>query len=137
MTNPAPPSDPAPRVLLVDDDPALLRMLGLIFRTEGFEVLTGRDGQEALEVIGVQTVDAIVLDLQMPVMDGRQFYRELRARGLETPVVLLSAYGAEEARRELGAPAAVSKPFDTALLVGEVRRLLAPSPGAAGPDGAP
>src|SRR5687768_1904149 len=111
MTNPALRSGSAPRVLLVDDDPALLRMLGLIFRTEGFEVLTGRDGQEALQVIGAQSVDAIVLDLQMPVMDGRQFYRELRARGLETPVVIVSAYGAEEARRELGAPAAVGKPF--------------------------
>jgi DNA-binding response OmpR family regulator len=123
VTNPAPDSGSS-RVLLVDDDPALLRMLALIFRTEGFDVLTARNGVEALDVIVAQPVDAIVLDLQMPVMDGREFYREVRTRGLEIPVVILSAYGAEEARRELGAPAAVTKPFDTDLLVNEVRRLL-------------
>lgn len=57
------------------------------------------------------------LDLQMPVVDGRTFYRELRARGHRMPVVILSAFGAHAAQRELGAAAAVAKPFEPDDLV--------------------
>ncbi len=59
----------------------------------------------------------------MPVMDGRAFYRELRDIGDDTPVVLLSANGAREAQRELGAAGAIEKPFELVALGDEVRRL--------------
>jgi DNA-binding response OmpR family regulator len=112
------------RVLLVDDDAALIRMVRLSFISEGFEVVTATDGIHGLECLEAQLVDAVVLDLQMPRMDGRTFYRALRTRGYKMPVVILSAYGVEDARDELNAEAAVRKPFDPEVLVEEVRRLV-------------
>lgn len=112
------------RVLIVDDDPSILRMLRLVFLADGYEVTTARNGEEALEALGASHPGAIVLDLEMPVMDGREFFRELRARGDQTPVLILSAYGAELARRELKAEAFVSKPFEPDYLVQEVEKLL-------------
>jgi DNA-binding response OmpR family regulator len=100
------------RVLVIDDDEALLRMLRLTMASAGLDVETARDGADGLERLDGAPFDAIILDLQMPRMDGRRFYREMHSRGFETPVVILSAYGAEEAQRELGAAAAVPKPFD-------------------------
>ncbi len=118
-------SQQPPRVLVVDDDAALIRMVRLSFLSEGFSVVTAGDGIQGLEVMAAESVDAIVLDLLMPRMDGRSFYRELRARGSDVPVVIISAYGAASARDELQANAALSKPFDPDVLISEVRRLIA------------
>lgn len=112
------------RVLIVDDDAALLRLLRMAFLSEGFEVLVAQDGIRALEEIDDNEVDVVVLDLQMPGMDGRATYRELRSRGHSLPVLILSAYGAERARRELDADAAMSKPFDVDELVERIRALV-------------
>jgi DNA-binding response OmpR family regulator len=72
--------------------------------------------------------DAIILDLQMPVMDGPSMYRELRALPCATPVLLLSAYGAKNAQLELGAEAAMDKPFDPFTLADRVRALARHAP---------
>jgi DNA-binding response OmpR family regulator len=112
-------------ILVVDDDPALVRMVRLAFVSAGIEVVSAADGLEGLDAIESRPVDAIVLDLQMPRMDGRAFLRELRRRGNATPVIILSAYGAEQARRELQAEAALEKPFDPDVLIGRVRTLMA------------
>lgn len=111
-------------VLVVDDDAALVRLLRLTLRQGGFDVATAANGSEGLERLSAQKPDVIVLDLEMPVMDGRAFFRELRSRGVETPVLILSARGARQARRELGANAALEKPFDTEDLVDSVRQLI-------------
>jgi DNA-binding response OmpR family regulator len=111
-------------VLIVDDDPALSRMLGMLLSAEGFVVSIATDGKKALEVLDGESPDVIVLDLQMPVMDGREFYRAFKQRGYETPVVILSAYNAETARQELGANAALDKPFDPDELSSTVRSLV-------------
>jgi len=117
----------AGRVLIVDDDPSVLRMLRLVFVADGFDVTTATNGREALAAVEAAKPGAIVLDLEMPVMDGREFFHELREKGDETPVLILSAYGAERARRELKAEAFVSKPFEPDYLVQEVEKLLARS----------
>ena len=114
----------APSVLVLDDDPAVTRLLSLSLMTDGFQVSTAGDGIEGLERLASQSFDVIVLDLQMPRMDGRAFFREIRSRGYDTPVVILSAYGAEVARTELRANGAVSKPFDPDDLAAVVRGLL-------------
>src|SRR5262245_13678884 len=90
-------------VLVVDDDANLTRLMATILRTSGIEPLTATDGYAALDAVEHNVVDAIVLDIEMPRMDGRGFFHELRARGIETPVLIASAYGAHEAQRELGA----------------------------------
>jgi len=111
------------RVLVIDDDAALRRMLNLCLSTAGMHVVTADGGQAGLDRLHDDHFDVVVLDLQMPYMDGRAFYREMTSRGHKEPVIILSAYGAEEARRELGAAAAVHKPFDPDDLVETVLNL--------------
>lgn len=115
---------PAARVLLIDDDHTLLRITSLSLSLDGFEVATTANGVEGLELASTQAFDAIVLDIQMPLMDGRTLFRELRRRGHKTPVLILSAYGAEQTRQELGAEAAVSKPFELDVLERALRKLV-------------
>ncbi len=117
-------SDAPLQILVLDDDEALQRLLRLLLEAEGFRVVMAKNGAEGLErVAGEPHLDAIVLDLEMPVMDGRTFFRELRARGSELPVVVLSAYGARAAQREIAANAALDKPFEPERLVSIIRTL--------------
>ena len=111
-------------VLVVDDDAAVGRLLSLTLRDSGFNVVSAANGEAALERVESTHPVAIVLDLEMPVMDGRSFYRELRRRGIGTPVLLVSAHDVRAARRELGADGAVQKPFDPFNLVDELRALI-------------
>jgi len=99
--------------------------MATILRTSGIDALTATNGLAALDALEHNDVDAIVLDVQMPEMDGCGFFRELRARGNTIPVLIASAYGAREVQRELGAEASVEKPFDPEVLVSELERILA------------
>jgi CheY-like chemotaxis protein len=111
-------------VFAVDDDPALLRLIALSLRSEGFRVAAFESPLEALREIADPSEPnpiALILDLNMPEMDGRMFFQKAREAGLESPVMILSAYGAQAAREELGAEAAMSKPFDTEALGRAVR----------------
>jgi DNA-binding response OmpR family regulator len=112
------------RILVVDDDVNLTRLLRAILRTSGFDVVTCGDSTEGLSVAEADQFNLIILDLRMPVMDGRTFYKELRERGVKTPVVIASAYGARAAQAELGAQAAIEKPFDPDRLIDTVTRIL-------------
>lgn len=90
----------------------------------GYGAIAAGDGLEALELIHDE-VALVVLDLQMPRMDGVAFHGELRARGFETPVVLLSGSSkAEATARDLRAACCIRKPFDIDDLVHRVQRLL-------------
>jgi DNA-binding response OmpR family regulator len=111
------------KVLVLDDDNALLRLLRLTLTSEGFEVITASNGLEGLERVDQEPPDVILLDLEMPVMDGRTFFRELRKQGNNTPVLILSAYGAREAQRELHADGSLEKPFDADVLMNELKQL--------------
>jgi len=122
-TQPARATSSHVRVLVVDDDPALRRMVSLVLSSEGFDVSVADDGIRGLEELEAGDFQAVVLDLQMPRMDGRAMFEEMRARGDHTPVLLLSAYGAERESKELGADAGLAKPFDVDVLVDTVRSL--------------
>jgi len=124
MIEPTPPN--VRRVLIVDDDAALLRLIRLTLMSEGFEVVVAEDGIRGLDEVNGDPVDLVVLDLQMPRMDGRTMYHEMRSRGHRVPVLILSAYGAERARIELDAEAAMNKPFDVDELVERIREMLPP-----------
>jgi DNA-binding response OmpR family regulator len=113
-------------IFVVDDDSAMGRLTSLALKSEGYEVAAFTSPSEALaEVIdpGAPNPSLVILDLSMPEMDGREFYRRARAAGLTAPVLILSAYGAADARKELGAEAALAKPFDTEKLVDAVKSL--------------
>jgi DNA-binding response OmpR family regulator len=112
------------RVLLIDDDQSLLSLLAAIFRAAGFQVTSAADAMDGLEKVRTANPDVIVLDLEMPGMNGREFYRQLRAQDNQTPVLILSAYNARSAQLELGAQAYTSKPFDPDELVETVRGLI-------------
>jgi two-component system chemotaxis response regulator CheY len=113
------------QVLVVDDNPDILEALGEILDAEGFQSHRARNGHEALERAEAVTPDLVLLDLLMPVMDGWELMRELRARGSEAPLVVLSADGSVPARvHELGATAFLRKPFELSELLALIRRLL-------------
>ncbi len=78
------------RILVVDDEPAVRRSVRSALTLEGYEVRLAREGAEALDVLASEHVDAVVLDLLMPGVDGLEVCRRLRANGDPTPVLMLT-----------------------------------------------
>ncbi len=116
-----------PRVLLIDDDTALLDVLALAFEDAKHEVLTASDGADGLAKAEGQRPDAIVSDVNMPGVDGFSLCRRLREAGNATPLILLTSRDSEidEALGlELGADDYVTKPFSTRVLLARVAALL-------------
>lgn len=116
-----------PTVLLVDDDEDLLASVERGLRLSGFRVLIARDGAEALRCVNEQSPDALVLDMNMPVLDGAGVVTALRAMGNEVPICVLSARNSVDDRisgLESGADDYLVKPFVLAELVARIRALL-------------
>lgn len=117
-------SHSVPRVLIVEDDSALRLLLEMTLDESGCELATAKNGAEALAVLDVAPPDVIVLDLNMPVMDGVHFYHCMKQRGLNVPTLLLSGdHNAPLMASELGVPASMSKPVDTDALTRAVFEL--------------
>ena len=115
-------------ILVVDDDAAILGFLELALLDEGYEVYTARNGREALAQIDQQPPDLILLDMNMPVMNGWEFCEELRGRNTAIPIVVMTAARDASARsREIGAQAFLGKPFNLDEMSQTVRGLLAPA----------
>ena len=116
-----------PRVLLIDDDRALLDVLSLAFEEAGYEVATAVDGRAGLAAIDATRPDAVISDVNMPLLDGFALCRALRGRGDARPLILLTSRDGEidEALGlELGADDYVAKPFRTRVLLARVASLL-------------
>jgi DNA-binding response OmpR family regulator len=113
-----------PCVLVVDDEVTVRELIVDVLEDEGFSTLQAVDGAEALELLASYKPDLITLDLNMPTMGGSGFLRRIRDVGVSVPIIVISAYGAEGARRDLGANDALAKPFDIDELVRRVRDLL-------------
>jgi two-component system response regulator RegX3 len=114
------------RILVVDDEPAIVDAVAYALRREGFDVETAGDGREALEAARAVPYDVLVLDLMLPGMSGLDVCRSLRAES-DVPIVMLTARDAEIDRvvgLELGADDYVTKPFSVAELVSRVRAIL-------------
>jgi DNA-binding response OmpR family regulator len=121
------------RVLAVDDDPIILRLLQLNLELEGHEVLTAADGRDGLETIRRERPEIVLLDVMMPHLDGFQVCSAVRADPdpelAATPIVILSAKAQEAdiaTGLGAGADAYITKPFDPLELVGLVDRLGSP-----------
>jgi CheY-like chemotaxis protein len=110
-------------ILVVDDDSGIRRMLSLTLRSGGYDVTTASDGREALDEMSARPPDAVVLDLQMPIMDGETFLREVRLQGIETPVIVVS--GKPGGKSTPGANAFFRKPFAPDDMLDTVARLIA------------
>jgi two-component system, OmpR family, KDP operon response regulator KdpE len=114
------------RVLVVDDEPHLLHAVQLYLEDEGFTVLTARDGQEALRKVREQLPDAVVMDVEMPGLDGFETLQELR-KVSSAPVIMLTVRGEESDKvrgLRLGADDYLTKPFSQRELVERIRAVL-------------
>jgi len=117
------------RILIVDDEPALRRLLGDLFTSEGYRVTEASNGAQALECVQELCPDVVILDLMMPVMSGWTFLEE-RARldGCpDLPIVAMSAMfdlgRATSSLRAFGVRECVTKPFDADALLSLVAKL--------------
>jgi two-component system KDP operon response regulator KdpE len=110
-------------ILIVDDDPAILRLLSTNLKARGYEIFTATDGEESLEAVQKDFVDLIILDLMMPKVDGVEVCRRVREWS-DVPIIILSARGDENDKvkcLELGADDYLTKPFGIAELMARIK----------------
>jgi two-component system, sensor histidine kinase and response regulator len=130
--DPMRPLPPAP-ILLVEDGATNRKLISLILRRAGANVTTAENGQIGLDLAAKHTFDLILMDMQMPVMDGYMAATQLRRRGVTTPIIALTAHslkGDEERCREAGCSGYLSKPIDSDRLlriVGDALRCRQPT----------
>jgi two-component system response regulator RegX3 len=114
------------RILVAEDEPAILDAVAYTLRGEGFDVATAADGETALEATRTREYDLMILDLMLPKLSGTEILRRVRQEST-LPVIVLTAKSAEADRvlgLEIGADDYVTKPFSMAELVGRVRAIL-------------
>jgi CheY-like chemotaxis protein len=121
-------------ILVVDDEPAIRSMVAEVLETEGYPVITAANGAEALSLIDQVPPALVILDLWMPVLDGPGLARTLDQRGLDVPIVVMTAsYLAQPIAGDIGARQVLHKPFELTELLESVasvvdRPTLAPAP---------
>ncbi len=116
-----------PRILIVDDEPEMVRGLADNLRFEGYQTLAATNGKDGLALALQEGPDLILLDVMMPELSGWDLLRALRKKDLDVPVIMLTARGEEVDRvlgLELGADDYVTKPFSLRELLARVRAVL-------------
>lgn len=125
----------SPRVLVVDDEPGVRRALERGLRAEGMDVRTAGDGPSALRAALTGSFDAVLLDILLPGLSGYRVLERLRAAGVQTPVLLVSAKDGEVDQADgldLGADGYLVKPFSFLVLVAQLRAVLRRTADSAG-----
>ncbi|RFA22670.1 MtrAB system response regulator MtrA [Subtercola boreus] len=125
------------RILVVDDDPALAEMIGIVLRAEGFEPIFCADGSEALGAFQEANPDLVLLDLMLPGLDGIEVCAQIRAES-GTPIIMLTAKSDTTdvvKGLESGADDYIVKPFNPKELVARIRTRLRPTPVVASSSG--
>lgn len=120
------------RVLIVDDETAVREAISRALRMEGHDIRTAPNGAAGLEALGAEPIDVVVLDVQMPLVDGLEMCRRMRALGDRTPVLMLTArstVGDRVAGLDAGADDYLVKPFAFPELLARVRALVRRSRG--------
>ena len=113
-----------PTILLVDDEDLILELLEAFLQELGFNILTARNGREALDRFAETPSDLILLDLNMPVMNGDQFIRELRSKGATTPILVVSGHEIADKSLEAEVVQSLRKPFSYSALVSSILEVL-------------
>jgi CheY-like chemotaxis protein len=116
----AEPPGGAATILVVDDEPDIRFLVRMLLEGKGHRVLEANDGVEALAMMQNQHVSLIVTDYMMPRMNGEELVAQLRGRGRDVPVILITA----GPNVQLSVDAIIRKPFNAADLVGQVEKLL-------------
>lgn len=115
------------RILTVDDSEPMRKMLGIVLKAGGYDVVSAGDGAEGLQLFQNSPVDLIITDINMPVMDGIEFIRQIRLVSPDVPIVALTTESEDAMRRrghEAGANGWVVKPFKPQPLLDYLRQLL-------------
>ncbi len=110
-------------VLVVDDDASIRRLVKLILTDAGFDVKLAGDGREALAILQVEAPSVLLLDMNMPVMDGKELFERLEVSHRRPLTIIVTAGPSERTRRELGAEASLQKPFGPEDLVEKIEEL--------------
>lgn len=119
----------AKKILVVDDEPDVASLLTLMLKSQGYNIISAGDGQEALEKARGENPDLILLDIMLPRLDGYKVARMLKfdENFSHIPIIMLTAKIQERDKQmgmETGANDYVTKPFDTAALLGKIKDLL-------------
>jgi len=125
------PRDAKKKIVIAEDDPAILELVTIRLELAGYHAIPCRDGIQALNKVYAMRPDAMILDIGLPGMDGFGVLVQLGKRVETMPVLMLTARHTEEdVKRELqmGAKGYLSKPFDDKALLQRIARLLAPAP---------
>jgi len=120
------------KILSVDDSPSVRKLVEFTLKSKGFQVASAEDGQEALEVMAKEQFDAIILDINMPRMNGLEFLEKMMPDDTFTsiPVIMLTTEGQEEDKERamgLGATAYIVKPFKPTELLKIIDKILTPT----------
>ena len=128
------------RILVVEDDPMMLELVCTRLSLAGYQTVHARDGYEALDRLRDTRPDAMVLDINMPRMDGFGVLREMKTLGHRTPTMVLTARNQTADVQEaikLGARDFLTKPFEDHKLLSRVARLVRPAPARPAPPSPP
>lgn len=120
-------AEPKKRILIVEDDESITLGLRMNLEAEGYDVVVATDGETGLSAARSPEVSLVILDIMLPKVNGLEILRHLRSEGCKTPIVLLSARGAELDKvmgLELGAEDYITKPFSLAELLARVKAQL-------------
>lgn len=102
------------KLLIIDDDRTILDALEMVLKAEGYDVVSAPSGEAGLKVFSDMSNDLVLLDWQLPGIQGREVLQKIREQSPHLPVIMMTAYGTSEMRQEverLGAVAVISKPF--------------------------
>jgi DNA-binding response OmpR family regulator len=119
------------RLLLIEDEEAAARAIEKALRRENYRVDIAPDGQAGIDAAFSSPYDLVILDIRLPIKDGWEVCSEFRSRGLQVPVLMLTASGATEDRikgLDLGADDYLTKPFDLGELMARIRALMRRKP---------
>ena len=115
------------KILVVDDDKNIRKLLSVVLEREGFSVVTACDGQEALETLDKEVIDLVIVDIMMPNLDGYEFTESVRAVNDKLPIIMVSAKQLAEDRKKgflAGIDDFIVKPIDCEEMVLRIRALL-------------
>lgn len=120
------------RVLIVEDEESLLKLETILLTVKGFEVISAHTGKMAIDKIGVEEFDLVLLDIMLPDIDGFEVCRQIRndPRTAAIPIIMLTGKKAKDDHDRgvlCGANSYLVKPFKSAMIINEINRLLSSS----------